>query len=217
MNDLSKLIQNTPEWLAARCGSLGASDLHKALARNPKGTGWGLTRAALRRQLGAERMTGKPTTSGYQNQNMITGQERESAAREAYCWERGVDVEQVGLIIHPRIEWTHASPDGLVGDDGLVEIKCPTQEVHYDNLGGAQPSGAYLLQCCWQLSCTGRQWVDLCSYNPDFEEGMQLLIVRIQRDDDAIAEAEKQVEAFLAEVEQEIADRRQRYQGRIAA
>ena len=214
MSDLTQLMQNTPEWLQARCGSLGASDLHKALARDRSGKGWGLTRASLLRQLGAERMTGKPSV-GYQNQNMLTGQEREASARKAYCWEKDVDIVEIGIIVHPRIKWTHASPDGLVGLDGIVELKCPTQEVHYDNLGGATPSGAYLLQCCWQMACSGRSWVDLCSFHPDFDQS--LLITRIVRDDTAITQTEELVEKFLREVEADVAKRHDLYRQRVAA
>jgi putative phage-type endonuclease len=204
MNDLSQLIQVTDAWLQARCGSLGASEIHQALA---KGVGPG----NLRRRLGCERLTGKVVPT-YQNQDMLTGKEREPEAREAYCWQKGVDVEEVGIIVHPRIKWTHCSPDGLVPPDGVVELKCPRAETHYESLRGAGPEGRYLLQCCWLMACTGRAWVDLCSYHPDFEPDQRLLITRIVRDDAAIVAAEKLVEEFLAGIEEDLADIGERYQ-----
>jgi exodeoxyribonuclease (lambda-induced) len=205
MNDLAALIQGTPEWLQARAGSLGASEVHTALARIDKGKNWGATSAALRKRLGAERLINKPII-GYSNQNMFAGKEREPEAREAYCWAKGVDVQEVGIIVHPRIRWTHCSPDGFVADDGILELKCPTPEVHYDRLRGANLD-QYLLQCCWLLACTGRQWVDLCSYHPDFKRS--LLITRMVRDDDAIARTERLVEEFLREIENELAEVRE--------
>jgi putative phage-type endonuclease len=208
MNDLSKLVQGTEEWLQARCGSLGASQIAEALALLQKG--WGVGRTNLRRRLRAERLTGKPSAT-YQSENMRIGKEREPEAREAYCWERGVDVEEVGIIIHPRIKWTHASPDGLVSPDGAVEFKCPTQETHSDILKGAGPEGRYLIQCCWIMACTGRKWIDLCSYHPHFKPHQRLIITRIMRDDAAIAQAEELVEEFLREVEAEVASVNERH------
>jgi hypothetical protein len=209
MSDLSQLIQNTPEWLAARCGSLGASQIYQALAKTK--TGWGASRDNLMADLICERLTGEPIET-YQSEDMRIGKEREPLARESYCWAKGIDVELVGIVLHPRIKGTHASPDALVPPDGLLEIKCPKRSTHLATLCGAPPEGRYLLQGCWQMACAGRQWVDLVSFNPDFPPEMQLFVQRMVRDDAAISKAEEQVEEFLAELERTFADLVDRYQ-----
>ena len=143
MNDLSQLTQNTPEWLAARCGSLGASQLHLALAKIKNG--WGASRDNIMADLICERLTGVPTET-YQSEDMRVGKERESLGRESYCWLRGIDVELVGIVLHPRIKGTHASPDALVPPDGLLEIKCPKRSTHLATLCGEPVDRRYLLQ-----------------------------------------------------------------------
>jgi hypothetical protein len=209
MNDLAQLVQGSDAWLQARCGSLGASQIHQALAKTK--TGWGASRDNLMADLICERLTGEPVET-YQNADMLLGQQREPLARESYCWAKGVDVELVGMVLHPRIKGTHASPDALVPPDGLVEIKCPKRSTHLATLCGAPVDGRYLLQGCWQMACTGRQWVDLASFNPDFPPEMQLFVQRMVRDDAAISKAEEQVEEFLAELERTFADLLERYQ-----
>lgn len=209
MTDLSQLIQGSEEWLRARAGSLGASQIPLALAKIQKG--FSATRDNVMADLICERLTGEPIET-YQSEDMRIGKERESLAREAYCWLRGVDVELVGIVVHPQIKGTHASPDALVPPDGLLEIKCPKRSTHLATLCGAQIDGRYLLQACWQMACTGRQWVDIVSFNPDFPDEMQLHVQRMVRDDDAIAKAEEQVEEFLAELEETLTDLLDRYQ-----
>lgn len=196
------LVQRSPEWLAARVGSLGASQVHEALARTK--TGWGASRANLRSRLVVERLTGKPLET-YQNAAMLLGIEREPEARAAYAFERDVDVEEVGLIRHPSIPRTHASPDGLVGDDGMVEIKCPGPAAHLEILTNRTVPAPYMLQCYWQMACSGRAWNDFVSYQPDFPEHLRLFVLRVPRDQDRIAEMERGVRAFLAEVDEAVA------------
>lgn len=201
MSDAS-LIQRSPEWLAARVGSLGASQVHEALARTK--TGWGASRANLRSRLVIERLTGKPLET-FQSAAMLAGIEREPEARAAYAFERDVDVEEVGLIRHPSIERTHASPDGLVGDDGMVEIKCPQPAAHLEILINKIVPASYMLQCYWQMACSGRAWNDFVSYQPDFPEHLRLFTLRIPRDAERIAQMERDVRAFLAEVDESVA------------
>lgn len=196
------LIQRSPEWLAARVGSLGASQIHEALARTK--TGWGASRANLRARLVVERLTGKPLDT-FQSQAMLTGIEREPEARAAYAFERDVDVVEVGLIRHPSIPRTHASPDGLVGDDGMVELKAPQPAAHLELLTERAIPEKYVLQCLWQMACAGRAWVDFASYNPDFPERMRLWVRRIDRNDERIAEMEREVKRFLSEVDEALA------------
>ena len=203
-----ELVQGTDQWRQARCGSLGASSLGDALARTK--TGWGASRANVMARLTIERLTGVPQ-DGYQSQAMLTGIAREPEARAAYQFEKGVLVKQVGLIKHPSIAGTHASPDGEVADDGLIEIKAPNASTHLDTLLGAPIPQRYAYQIAWQLGCTGRSWCDFTSYHPDFPEAMQLHVTRVYRDDKLIADLEAQVREFLAELDAKIAVLASRY------
>lgn len=203
-----ELQQNSDAWRLARCGSLGASSIADALAKTR--TGWGASRANIQARLLIERITGQPL-DGFKNQAMLDGIEREPAARAAYQFERGILVKQVGLFRHPSIAGSHASPDGEVGTEGLLEIKAPTHATHLDSLLGASIPQKYQFQAAWQMACTGRHWVDFTSYHPEFPENMQLHITRIRRDDKLIAELESQVREFLAELDAKLAALTSRY------
>jgi putative phage-type endonuclease len=205
---LAALDQDSDEWRLARCGSLGASDVHKVVAKIKNG--WASSRDDIKADLGCEIMTGEPAET-YQSQEMLIGKQREPIARAAYAYEHN-EVQRVGMIIHPRIKGTHASPDGfIIGTDGGLEIKCPKKSTHWATLGGAPVDKRYRLQCQWQMACSGKQWVHLVSFHPAFPVEMQLHCTRIERDDKLIAELEQQVEEFLHELAQEIAARRSRY------
>lgn len=194
--------QRSDEWYAARCGSLGASQLHMAIAKIK--SGWGASRANIMAQIIAERMTGVPQ-EGYINAAMQHGIDTEPMAREAYQIANWCEVEQVAIVYHPTIKGTHCSPDGLVGDDGMVEFKCPNTATHIDTLLSKSFDGKYLAQCQWQMACTGRKWVDLVSFDPRMPADLQMFVLRIHRDDERIAELEAIVSEFLAEVDDKIA------------
>lgn len=201
------LVQGSDEWKQARCGSLGASRLHEAIARTK--TGFGASRATLMAELICERLTAIPAekfvTSAMQN-----GMDTEAEARHAYVFYTGSGVIEVGLVPHPTIAGTHASPDGLVGAEGLLEIKCPQPAAHLDTLLGSVP-GKYLTQMAWQMACTGRQWCDFVSYNASFPENMRLFIQRVHRDDARVAELEREVAGFLLEITVKLAALTDRY------
>lgn len=196
-----ELIQGSPEWRRARCGSLGASDIADMMARTR--TGYGASRANLLAQLLIERLTGVPT-EGYMSDAMRWGLEKEPEARAAYEFRTNADVAEIGLVRHTTIGMTHASPDGLVGDDGLLELKCPTTATHIDTLLGQTVPDKYVKQVMWQMACTGRQWADYVSYDPRMPEAMRLWIKRVPRDDAKIAELEHEVTAFLAELDERV-------------
>jgi predicted phage-related endonuclease len=208
------LIQGSPEWLAARCGSLGASQVADALARTK--TGWGASRANAKARLITERLTGKPTES-FVTSAMMRGTELEPVARAMYSFHSGHDVTEIGIVLHPVIQGTHCSPDGLIGGNGMVEIKCCGAARHIEILTGDKPEDRYIKQCLWQLACTGREWVDLAYFNPDLPDAMQLHVTRIDRDDAVITEMEDQVAAFLAEVAATMNDLTTRYMKEEAA
>lgn len=208
--------QGSEEWRLARLGKLGASMIADATARDRSGKGWGVTRARLMARLAAERLTGN-LTDGYTNAAMLWGTETEPKAREFYAFVQGVDVQQVGLVLHPTIDHAVASPDGLVGDDGLVQFKCPEQHTHLATLQGASIDGGYLKQMQWEMACTGRAWCDFVSFDPRWPGEMQLHVRRVSRDDVMIADLEKQAREFLAEVESTVEALVQTYRQPMAA
>jgi putative phage-type endonuclease len=207
------LIQGTAEWLAARAGSLGASSMGDALAKTK--TGWGASRANLKARLVTERITGVPTET-FTNDAMRRGIELEPQARAMYSFHSGHDVAEVGIVLHPTIKHSHCSPDGLIGDDGMVEIKCCGAARHIEMLTDSPPEDRYVKQCLWQMACTGRKWVDLTYFHPDLPEAMQLVIHRIERNDALIIDMEDEVSAFLAEVAATVADLEARYMRKAA-
>ena len=193
--------QRTEEWLKARCGSLGASQLNEALATTK--TGWGASRENLKNRIIAERLTGIPAET-FQNAAMAWGVEQEDNARKAYEAHAGVFVDEMGIAYHPVLKHTHASPDGLVGDDGLIEIKCPNTTTHIETLKAKKAPSKYINQMMWQMRCTDRQWCDFVSFDPRLPSHLQLFIVRVDRDEAIIADLEAKVAEFLTEVEKEI-------------
>ena len=200
--------QGSDEWKAARCGSLGASALHEAVAKTK--SGWGAARANRMAALIIERLTGIPQDT-YQNAAMLHGIETEPEARDAYEFRTGADVELCGLVLHPAIDGTHASPDGLVGADGLVEIKCPQPAQQLSTLLGETIPDKYVKQMQWQMRCCERAWCDFVSYSPAFPEAMRLHIQRVKYDGALVSALETDVSAFLVEAEKKLADLRKMY------
>jgi putative phage-type endonuclease len=189
-------VQGTPEWLSARAGKVTASMISAVLMK-PETAGFRDYQA----QLVAEILTGKPQGSDYTNAHMQYGTETEPLARSAYEAETGFSVDEVGLCIHPTIDRAGASPDGLVGNSGEVEIKCPKVSTHLAYLlAGVVPSG-YKNQMMWQMAVTGRDWCDFVSFRPDLPEHLQLFIVRFKRDSEKILELETAVISFLSTVD----------------
>jgi len=208
------LIQGTPAWLAARAGSLGASSIADALAKTK--AGWGASRANLKARLATERLTGNPVET-FTNSAMQRGTDLEPQARDFYGFHTGYDVAEVGIVLHPTIKHSHCSPDGMCGDAGMVEIKCCGAARHIELLDSGAPEDRYVKQCLWQMACTGRRWVDLTYFHPDFPPEMQLVIHRIERDEAVIAALESEVTTFLDEVAATVANLRARYMTKEAA
>jgi len=206
--------QGTPEWLAARMGKVGASRMADLTAKTK--TGWSASRANYAAELVAERLTGTPAEK-FTNAAMAWGTDHEAEARELYEFLHGASVAQVGLVLHPSIEMSCASPDGLIGNDGLLEIKCPSTATHLETLLGSEIDGKYLKQMQWQMACTERAWCAFASFDPRLPPEMQLHVRRIKRDDRFIAELEKDVSIFLSEVSETVEKLRALYQVKEAA
>lgn len=193
--------QGSAEWFAARLGKVTASKVADVVARTK--SGWGASRANYAAQLIVERLTGQPVES-YTNAAMQWGTDTEPKARAAYAFFADADVAEVGFVGHPAIEMSGASPDGMVGDDGLLELKCPTTATHIDFLLGESIADKYIKQMQWQMACTGRSWCDFMSFDPRLPEELQMKIQRVNRDDALIASLETEVRVFLAEIEDKI-------------
>lgn len=200
--------QGSPEWFAQRLGKVTASRVADVVARTK--SGWGASRTNYMAQLIAERLTGEAQES-YSNAAMQWGTEQEPLARIAYEFRTDCSVEQVGFIEHPHLPMTGASPDGFVGSDGLVEIKCPNTATHLDALLGEPIAGKYIVQMQWQMACAGRAWCDFVSFDPRLPEEMRLLCTRVKRDDFAVANLEKDVSEFLAELAGKVSALTKRY------
>ena len=194
---MSEIIQGSDEWKALRLGRVTASRVADVVAKTK--SGYSASRANYMAQLIAERLTGT-VAEAYTNAAMIHGTETEPEARAAYCFYQGVAVEEVAFVPHPKIDQAGASPDGLVGDDGLVEIKCPNTATHLETLLGQAVPAKYETQMQFQMACTGRKWCDFVSYDPRMPENMRLFVKRLPRDDKRIAELESEVAAFLLEM-----------------
>ncbi len=190
--------QGTAEWKAVRAGKVTASRIADVMAKIK--TGEAKTRLDYKIQILSERLTGVPADDGYVNAAMQWGTEQEPFARAAYEIANDVMVEQIGFVMHPEIPLAGCSPDGLVGEDGLIEIKCPKSSTHLQYLLAKKVPAEYVPQMCWQLACTGREWCDFVSYDPRMPENLQLFVVRFAVDPSYTALVEKEVRQFLAEV-----------------
>ena len=193
--------QRSEEWFAARCGKVTASRVADIIARTK--TGPSASRENYLAQLVCERMTGKPAES-YSNAAMAWGTEQEPFARAAYESVKDVLVEEVGFVPHPSFSEAGASPDGLVGEFGLVEIKCPNTATHIQTLLEQKVPEKYNTQMQWQMACTQRHWCDYVSFDPRMAEGLQLFIKRIEFDPVFVGKLDKEIINFLLDLEDKI-------------
>lgn len=193
--------QRSTEWFNARLGKVTASRVADVIAKTK--TGYSTSRENYMAQLVCERMTGTQGES-YSNAAMQWGTDQEPLARAAYEAAKDVLVDEVGFITHPTIIAAGASPDGLVGDDGLIEIKCPNTATHIDTLLSDKVPSKYNTQMQWQMACTGRKWCDFVSFDPRMPEGLQLFIQRVDFDAEYVKMLEAEITEFLGELETKI-------------
>lgn len=190
--------QDDAGWLLDRTGKFTASRASDLMAKTKSGPS--ASRGNLIALLAVERLTGQPVET-YQNAAMQRGIETEAEARDAYSFAKGVAVDEAGFVPCADLPNTGCSPDGLVGEDGLVEIKCPASMAkHLDALRTGAHAVEYRWQLQHQLMVTGRAWVDAASYDPRFPEHLQLAVKRVERDEAAIAELRAEITKADAEV-----------------
>jgi putative phage-type endonuclease len=193
--------QRTEEWFKARLGKVTASKVADVMAKTK--TGVSASRANYLSDLVVERLT-RQQAEFYQNDAMQWGTDTEPQARMAYEAHKKVLVDEEGFIDHPSIANFGCSPDGLIGVDGLIEIKCPNSKTHIDTLLSGKAPSKYIPQMQTQMAVTGRQYCDFVSFDPRLPEDLQLFIVRVDRDNEYITKLEEEVVAFLNEVEETV-------------
>ena len=193
--------QGTEEWFNIRIGKVTASRVADVLAKTK--TGYSTTRENYMAQLVCERLTGQKGES-FTNAAMQHGTETEPLARAAYEALRDVLVDEVGFVSHPTIEMSGASPDGLVGEDGLIEIKCPNTATHIETLLSESVPNKYYTQMQFQLACTGRKWCDFVSFDNRLPKELQVFVKRVPRDDVYIRLIEDEIVKFLGELDTKI-------------
>jgi len=197
----SGIEQGSEEWLKIRLGKVTASGVADVLAKTK--TGVSASRGNYLIKLAIQRVTGVVEES-FTNDAMQWGKDNEAQARVAYEVASGNFVDQIAFVDHPAIQWFGASPDGLVNNDGLVEIKCPNSATHWSYIKDDGPPTKYYIQMQAQMACTGRSWCDFVSYDPRMPERSQLFIKRVMREDAYIAEMESEIKKFLDEVAVEV-------------
>lgn len=201
--------QRSDEWFAARVGKVTASRVSDVVARTK--SGYGASRANYMAELLIERITGRPTEK-FSSPAMVWGTETEEQARSEFEGTTGLLVLETGFVPHPFIVGSGASPDGLIGDGGLVEIKCPNSATHIETVLSETVPEKYVTQMMWQMACTGRQWCDFVSFDPraPYPE-MRLIVMRVKRDHQRIAALESEVIKFLTELDEKIAKLNKKY------
>lgn len=195
------MLQRSDEWFAARVGKLTASRIAEALATVKSGESAG--RRNCRAQLVAERLTGLSQSADLSNNKAVQhGVEHEDQARSMYEFVTSNTVMECGFIDHPEIQMAGASPDGLIAEHGLIEIKCPNTSTHIQYLIDNKVPSNYIPQMTWQLSCTDRKWVDFVSFDQRLDSDNQLFVIRFEPTQQEIDRVNQQAIEFLDEVEQ---------------
>jgi len=200
-SDGLNIRQGTDAWLKLRVGKVTASRVADVIAKTK--SGYSASREKYAGELIAEILTGQSAPS-FSNAAMQWGTDTEPQARAAYEFLNDVTVEEVGLVDHPSIEMSAASPDGLVGKDGMLEIKCPNTNTHIDTLISQKVPKKYNTQMQWQMACAERDWCDFVSFDPRLPMEYQIFCVRVERDDEFIAELEKEITTFHDEIQTKI-------------
>ena len=200
--------QRSDDWFTARLGKVTASKVKDVMAKGRSGAP-SATRQNYMMQLLCERLTGR-RDEGFTSVAMQRGTDLEPVARSAYEVGAGVMTVETGLILHPSIKGFGASPDGLVGSSGMLEIKCPNTAQHIAVIQSGAHDPQYEWQMLAQMACAGKDWVDFVSFDDRLPEPLQYACFRFHRDEARIRDMEAEVSRFLAELAELEAEMRQR-------
>jgi putative phage-type endonuclease len=201
--------QRTPEWADLRVGRVTASriaDVMTVLAKKKNGeTPEAAPRRNYRAEIISESLTGESAEDTYTTPEMRWGIANEPYAIELYGTYTQTLVEPGGFHTHEDIDRFGVSPDGLVGDDGMLQVKCLKTANHLDLILTGEVPREYFVQIQAELACTGRKWCDFVGYDPRLPVHLRLFICRIERNEEEIANIEAHVRQFLAEVDATLA------------
>ena len=187
-------LQGTQDWLQQRLGKVTASVIHKVLSDKTT-----TSKQLLLKSLVMERVSGTPTRH-VKSSDMLRGLQLEPKAKEAYEKHTQSTIINTGFINHPNIDMAGASPDGLILESGLIEIKCLNLRNHEQILKNQNVPKQYFNQIQFQLACTQRQWCDFVAFHPEADQ--RLFIKRVFPEAEIMQMIESKVELFLLEVDQ---------------
>ena len=202
--------QRSEAWYRARLGKVTGSRVAEATARTK--SGWGAAREVYMVELMTERLTGIPMDS-FRSAAMQWGVDMEPQARAAYAFHTDVDVVEVGFAAHPVLAMAGCSPDGLIGSEGMLQIKCPNPRTHMNTLLTGEIDPDYIKQMQWEMACTGRVWSDFVSYDPRLPAPYSMFIQRVERNPEFIGAQEADVATFIAELDAKLATLAARFPG----
>ena len=192
-------------------GKVTASNLEAVMAKGYRGQP-SASRANYMSQLLVQRLSGKSKGEAFLSDAVQWGIEKEPLARAAYQVASSEIVRDGKFVDHPTIKMTGAAPDGFVGKHGLIEIKCPNTATHLEFVDTRKIPWRYMLQMQWQMECTDREWCDYISFDPRLPKGLQLEVMRVERNELLIYRIEEAVVGFLYELER----KEDRYRRRLA-
>ena len=192
--------QRSMAWFQAHCGIVTASSMGAVLAYTLKGESKSERKTYFRQKL-AERLTGIAIENNYVSWQMEEGIEKEPLGIAAYEREEGVMVEAIGFARHDSIPRFGCSPDGLVGDDGLIELKCPMPGTHLQSVMDGCIPEMYIGQIRAQLCVTGRAWCDFASFSPEVPKPARLMVIRYERTAADMLAVEQAVTGFNSEID----------------
>ena len=198
---MADITQGTPEWHALRCGKVTASRVADLMAKTK--SGWGKGRETYMYELLAERLTGVQE-EGFSSFAMRRGKELEPEARDMYALLRDVDIDLVPFVDHDEIPMYGCSPDGQIGDEGLIEIKCFDAKNHITVMETGEIDKKHVTQMQAQMDCTGRKWCDFISYDPRFPPDLRMHVERVPRDNGFIGDMRSAIKEFIAEIDKRV-------------
>jgi len=195
--------QGSDQWLRARIGRITASRISDVMATLKRG-GESAARRNYKMELTAERLT-RRAADHYVSYEMQRGSEKESDAKMLYEMATGTMLEPVGFVLHPELDFTGASPDALIGEAGVLEVKCPKTETFLEWLDTRQVPEDYICQMQWEMACTGRQFAHFFAFDDRLPAGHQHIVIEVPRNEEMIQRITGEVVRLNTEIEEFIA------------
>lgn len=198
---IHEVAQRSPEWFALRAGKMTGSCAKEMLAKGRSAGSEAVTRRDLKYRLVAERLSGQSQEDTYVNAAMQWGIDHEAEAVRAYEAAVGVFVETIGFCEHDSL-LVGTSPDGFIGKDGILSVKCPKTSTHLRYVRENCEPAEHVAQNSHELWLTGRKWIEFVSFDPRIPD-LSLFTVRVTRSQIELDQYGRDVMTFLKEVEDE--------------